>query len=544
MIKDKTSLIPAYTGKDPFIFISYSHTDSERVQHFIRSLSEAGYRIWYDEGIKLNEDYQHTIQRRIREASYFIAFITNRYLTRKDPLQEMLIAMELRDKKKLKIISIVLEPYDLEDLEKKAHLFSSKTVEEAIGKLIYQGFKDIQGLISYENHFSSNLLTNVMSQLDDACRETSESDLWKKTVEEDTLEAYEKFLDESNNDELKKLAFAKIKKMIYDERARKEAPSKTEVGSILDGRYSIEKHLGKGGMATVYLAYDQRLGKHWAVKEIQFKQNPSLLQSLAISEIKLMNQFNHPSIPRIIDLVEGKESIFIIMDYFKGFTLDWLIHRKDGISEEVAIKLAIQLCEVLGYLHSRKPAIIYRDVKPSNIFIKEDGMVTLLDFGIAREYKEENRNDTVNLGTKGYAAPEQFSANSQTDARTDIYSLGITLYYLLTKHSPFESPFTIIPITQLNPKFSKGLEKIILKCTQPNPVDRYQSCEELLEELRNINNDCPLKKLFYKLSGTQPKDINKNISIDSSIINEYFKTTQQKANVAGMEDPSFHTEDL
>ena len=163
--------VPIYEGKEPFIFISYSHAETDIVKKFIQHMTEQGYRIWYDEGIKPNEDYQNTIQRKVRESSYFIAFITERYLTRKDPLMEMLMAMELRDKKQLKILPIILEDYDLDELYEKSGDFDSMNVQESIGKLIYQNFKDIQGIITYDQPDDMEYIEKVVHQIGNQCKE-------------------------------------------------------------------------------------------------------------------------------------------------------------------------------------------------------------------------------------------------------------------------------------------------------------------------------------------------------------------------------------
>jgi serine/threonine-protein kinase len=156
---------------------------------------------------------------------------------------------------------------------------------------------------------------------------------------------------------------------------------------------------------------------------------------------------------------------------------------------------AKQLCDVLNYLHTRTPVIIYRDMKPANIMLKPDGNVTLIDFGTAREYKEKNLADTTCLGTVGYAAPEQFGGMGQTDARTDIYCLGATLYHLVTGMNPCEPPYEIRPIREINPGLSAGLEKIICKCCQRDPNDRYQSAAELMFALEHyLEEDEDFKK--------------------------------------------------
>ena len=171
------------------------------------------------------------------------------------------------------------------------------------------------------------------------------------------------------------------------------------------------------------------------------------------------------------------------MDYIQGNSLNKALKEYGAQPQEYVIEWAKQLCDVLGYLHSRKPPIIYRDMKPSNIMLKPDGNVTLIDFGTAREFKEKNLADTTCLGTVGYAAPEQFGGMGQTDARTDIYCLGATLYHLVTGCNPSEPPYEMKPIREINPSLSSGLERIILKCTQRNPEDRYQSAAELMYAL-------------------------------------------------------------
>ncbi|WP_229740736.1 serine/threonine protein kinase [Ornithinibacillus halotolerans] len=259
------------------------------------------------------------------------------------------------------------------------------------------------------------------------------------------------------------------------------------IGSIIDGKYEILKLIGRGGMSKVYLAMDKRLNKQWAVKEIEKtsrekSSNEVVIQS-AIAEANLIKKLDHPALPRIVDIIDREDVIFVIMDYIEGEPLDKIIDEYGAQPQELVIEWAKQLCEVLDYLHTRQPSIIYRDMKPANVMLKPDGNLKLIDFGIAREFKEQNLADTVSLGTKGYAAPEQFGGKGQTDPRTDVYCLGVTLYHLVTGHNPSEPPYELYPIRNWNPNLSGGLEKIILKCTQLNPEDRYQSCAELLYAL-------------------------------------------------------------
>lgn len=188
---------------------------------------------------------------------------------------------------------------------------------------------------------------------------------------------------------------------------------------------------------------------------------------------------------RIVDIIDNGDVIYIIEDYIEGETLSTILENNGAQPQELVIEWAMQICEALEYLHTRKPPIIYRDMKPANVMLKPDGNIKIIDFGIAREYKDQSLADTVSLGTKGYAAPEQFGGRGQTDARTDVYCLGVTLYHLLTGQNPCEPPYEIYPIRHWNPQLSAGLEAIIQKCTQLNPADRYQSCAELLYALHH-----------------------------------------------------------
>lgn len=260
-----------------------------------------------------------------------------------------------------------------------------------------------------------------------------------------------------------------------------------EIGEVVDGKYKILNKIGQGGMSVVYLAMNERANKQWAIKEVRKDgvSNFEVVKQGLIAETDLLKKLNHPNLPSIIDVIDGEGTFLIVMDYIEGNSLSKALKDYGALPQEDVIEWAKQLCDVLGYLHSRQPAIIYRDMKPSNVMLKPDGTVTLIDFGTAREFKSHNVADTTCLGTQGYAAPEQFGGQGQTDARTDIYCLGATLYHLVTGHNPCDPPYEMYPIRQWNPALSSGLEEIILKCTQKNPADRYQSCAELMYALEH-----------------------------------------------------------
>ena len=277
-----------------------------------------------------------------------------------------------------------------------------------------------------------------------------------------------------------------------------------EIGSLVEGKYKILNKVGQGGMSVVYLAMNEKANKQWAIKEVRkdgIKDFEVVKQGL-VAETDILKRLNHPHLPSIIDVIDKDDSFIIIMDYIQGNSLASRLEEYGAQPQEDVVEWAKQLCDVLGYLHSRTPAIIYRDMKPSNVMLKPDGNVTLIDFGTAREFKEKNLADTTCLGTVGYAAPEQFGGMGQTDGRTDIYCLGATLYHLVTGMNPCEPPYDIKPIREINPSLSSGLDKIILKCTQRDPNDRYQSVAELMyalehyEEIDDIYRRKQKKKLF------------------------------------------------
>lgn len=278
-----------------------------------------------------------------------------------------------------------------------------------------------------------------------------------------------------------------------------------EIGSIIDGKYKILNKIGQGGMSVVYLAMNERANKQWAIKEVRkdgTKDYEVVKQGL-IAETDILKRLNHPHLPSIIDVIDCDDTFLIVMDYIEGRTLDHWLKKEGAQPQERVVEWAKQICDVLGYLHSRKPPIIYRDLKPSNVMLKPDGKIMIIDFGTAREFKEQSIEDTKCLGTQGYAAPEQYGGHGQTDARTDIYNLGATMYHLLTGHNPSLPPYEMYPIRQWNPALSSGLEAIVTKCTQRNPNDRYQSCAELMYALEHFDElDIEYRKQQKRKWGT------------------------------------------
>lgn len=261
-------------------------------------------------------------------------------------------------------------------------------------------------------------------------------------------------------------------------------------GTVIGGKYEILRVVGTGGMSVVYQVNDTHLNKNWALKEVRKDgiKNYEIVKQGLVVETDMLKKLSHPALPRIVDVIDDEGVFYVVMDFLEGQTLKDVLDKHGAQSQEDVVNWGIQLCQVLNYLHTRRPPIIYRDMKPGNVMLKPEGDVVLFDFGIAREFKEKNVADTTCLGTIGYAAPEQFGNHGQTDPRTDIFCLGATLYHLVTGKNPSDPPYEILPIRKVNPALSSGLEKIILKCTQKNPDDRYQNCAELMYALDNYEH--------------------------------------------------------
>ena len=270
------------------------------------------------------------------------------------------------------------------------------------------------------------------------------------------------------------------------------------MSDIKNGRYSIEKKLGEGGMSEVYLVRDTVLNKKWALKRVRNDGDDIYRQSV-YSELSILKKLDNAALPRIVDLFSDDEYVYAVMDYIEGHNLEQLMNEGLTFTEKEVVDIGVMLCDVFIYLHSEKPPIIYRDLKPANIILNDDGRVRLIDFGIAREYKYSKRGDTVCLGTRGYAAPEQFGGDGQTDERTDIYCLGATLYHLVTGKNPSLPPYRIYPIRFWNKALSSGLEYVIGRCTETNPNDRYGSMEQVKADLlsyRSLEKSYRFKKIL------------------------------------------------
>src|SRR5579862_1883276 len=237
-------------------------------------------------------------------------------------------------------------------------------------------------------------------------------------------------------------------------------PGPLEAGVVLQRRYAIQRLIGGGGMGMVYLAHDQRLSNRpCAIKEmvdhfIDPQQRVEANDYFA-READTLAQLKHPAIPAISDRFDDQNRHYLVMEYVEGRNLEEdLAARGAPLPEGLVIDVARQLCDVLAYLHGLTPSIIYRDMKPSNVMLNANGRVVLVDFGIARLFKAARKGTMI--GTLGFAPPEQYQG--LVDPRSDIYSLGATLHYVLTGRDPEKfPPFSFPPVRELRPGVSSNL---------------------------------------------------------------------------------------
>jgi tRNA A-37 threonylcarbamoyl transferase component Bud32 len=277
---------------------------------------------------------------------------------------------------------------------------------------------------------------------------------------------------------------------------RKSGSKQLEPGALLNGRYEIVRRIGGGGMGAVYLAKDQHLGDApRAVKEMVESHIDDAQHEKAINDFRreslLLTSLEHPSIPTIYDYFYDEKAMrfYLVMKYISGGDFAGRLRNapQGRIDEKTVTDWAIQVADVLDYLHNHRPPIIYRDLKPANLMIDgNSGRVMLIDFGIARWVKQEEKGVTA-VGTMGYAPPELFSG--KVEPRSDIYSLGATMFHLLTGSDPQDNPLLIFDFTknprprQINPAMSTEMERILMRAVEYKPENRFRSAAEMRETL-------------------------------------------------------------
>src|SRR5215218_1510480 len=273
------------------------------------------------------------------------------------------------------------------------------------------------------------------------------------------------------------------------------AVSDTMIDTLFDGRYRIVRKLGAGGMATVYLAEDQDLGRGVAIKILNERHaNDEQFVERFRREAKNAAGLSHPNIVSVFDRGEAEGTYYIAMEHLKGRNLKELLAARGPAPVHISVDIARQVLHALGHAHEN--GIVHRDIKPHNVMIDDDRRVKVTDFGIARAGTSQMTEAGSIVGTAQYLSPEQ-ARGAQVDQRSDLYSVGVVLYELLTGKVPFtgESPVEIAmkhlsatppPLTAKRPDIPSSLESIVLRALAKDPAARYQTAEEMDAELERV----------------------------------------------------------
>ena len=296
------------------------------------------------------------------------------------------------------------------------------------------------------------------------------------------------------------------------------------IGKKLDGRYLIESLIGVGGMANVYKGCDVRTGNQIAVKVLkeEFLDNEELVRRFK-NESKAISILNHPNIVSIYDVnqVEGRE--FIVMELIDGITLkEYLKQRNGALTWKEVVHFATQVLSALDHAHSK--GIVHRDVKPQNIMLQADGSIKMMDFGIARFSRAQSQTVSDKaIGSVHYISPEQ-AKGDHTDARTDIYSVGVMMYEMLSGKLPFDGTGAVSiaimqisekpkPLAEVAPNIPVGLRQITEKAMEKDPADRYQSAQEMLDAIAAFRRDPSISFEYeYNTQDNPDKTINRVVS--------------------------------
>src|SRR5712691_11423015 len=262
---------------------------------------------------------------------------------------------------------------------------------------------------------------------------------------------------------------------------------------LLAGRYQLIRRIGQGGFGAVYKAADTKFNNRpVAIKEMsKAGLPPARVQEAEETfrhEANLLADLIHPNLPRIYEHFTENERSYLVMDFIEGKTIEEYLEQIGGgpLPVDQVIAWAEEFCDVLSYLHSHQPPIVFRDLKPANVMISESGHIFLIDFGIARIFKPGQSHDTVALGSPGYAAPEQYG-KAQSTPRSDLYSLGALLHSLLTGLDPSERPFFFRPASQINPSVPSRLEALLQQMLEMDAEKRPRSAQDILQVLHSID---------------------------------------------------------
>src|SRR5258707_193878 len=303
---------------------------------------------------------------------------------------------------------------------------------------------------------------------------------------------------------------------------RRAAQHEALIGRTLQkGEYIVEAVLGYGGMGQVYLASHAQVDVRVAIKQVRADEPlpPGVIEELDqllhskgapaqptpgefplsggintdrfLREALLLARMRHPAIPLLYDYFLENAHWYLVMEYVPGSTLSSYMREHAPLPPLEAINYALQICDVLDYLHHQNPPVVFRDLKPANIILHPDGRLMVVDFGIARYFKEGQFNDTTDFGSPGYASPEQYEGTGQTDARSDLFSLGVIMHEMLSGQRPTRRGVEmeqLESLNRLNPAISPALSGLVMVATRTEPMYRFQSAHTFYQALDRVRS--------------------------------------------------------
>ncbi len=263
-------------------------------------------------------------------------------------------------------------------------------------------------------------------------------------------------------------------------------------GDVVAGRYILEKIVGEGSYSRVFMGFDNQKQRKVAIKEMRNASVPDSdrgdeAQRIFFRELNTLKLLRHKAIPRVYDFFLFRGRQYMVMEWADGENLESLLEKEGRIPEMKALSIMEQVCEVLIYLQGEERRIVYKDLKPSNIIIGELGTVKIIDFGTARTYSPEKKKDTQVLGTPGYAPPEAYREDVQTDLSADVYSLGATIYHLVTGEDPVHFRFQFPDPRQYNDELTRKFSTLLLKCLELRDK-RIPNATALMKHICNCRN--------------------------------------------------------
>ena len=308
------------------------------------------------------------------------------------------------------------------------------------------------------------------------------------------------------------------------------------IGKVLDEQYRLDELIGVGGMANVYRGYDLKKERNVAIKVLrqEFFDNLEVVRRFK-NESKAISILNHPNIVKVYDVSISEQMQYIVMEYLNGITLkEYMRQRKSALTWKETIHFIAQVLRALEHAHAN--GVVHRDIKPQNIMLLADGSVRMMDFGIARFSRSENYTMTEKaIGSVHYISPEQAKGDT-TDAKADIYSVGIMMYEMLTNTLPFEADSVVSvamkqitdtakPLREINPSIPEALEDIIERAMAKSPAARYPSASDMLADIEEFKKNPSIRFEYKKLiaDATTENDI---------MINQTKKPTQSSQTTA------------